>query len=43
MRELGLKSKIRAKKKYFGINDNLFAANILESKTLYSEQPKASL
>lgn len=42
MRELGLKSKIRAKKKYFGINDNLFAANIL-NRDFYSEHPKSKL
>ncbi|HRG62591.1 MAG TPA: IS3 family transposase [Burkholderiales bacterium] len=42
MRELGLKSKIRAKKKYFGINDNLFAANVL-NRNFYSEQPKSKL
>lgn len=42
MRELGLKSKVRAKKKYFGINDSLFAANIL-NRDFYSEHPKSKL
>lgn len=29
MRELGIRSRIRIKKKYFGLHDNLFADNIL--------------
>jgi putative transposase len=42
MRELGLKSRIRAKKKYFGSKDNLFADNIL-NRDFYSELPRHKL
>lgn len=42
MRDLGLKSKIRAKKKYFGVNDHLFADNVL-NRDFYSKQPKSKL
>lgn len=42
MRDLGLKSKIRAKRKFFGIKDNLLADNIL-CRNFYSELPKQKL
>lgn len=39
MQELGLKSKIRVRRKYFGASDNLFANNTL-NRSFFSDLPK---